>query len=241
MTRKPVSHHQTPEEGQQSLVSPLRVARPEDSHPDAPKLDAASVRPTNEMAEKLVSDTVAQVLRLTALATQFPEAFRPVARQMPAWPVMHFKREASDPGYWRLLSRLELAADYPVDTGSDARSHPSSPTSRYLSRWIGRLHHFRVRGEWPADQWESAAPELKELLDSAQRLPPLTKATSDDWSRRLLVPLIMLLDAGCDESSCTEPALQAIWRQKGVKSRGTFKSRLLTKVRQSLRSLARSA
>lgn len=202
---------------------------------------AESVPPSREMAEKLVSETVAQVKRLEALATRFPEAFRPVARQMPAWPVMRFKREASDPGSGRLLSRLELAEDYPLDTSFDARSHPTSLTSRYLTCWVERLHYFRLRGEWRADQRESAAPELKALLDLARTLPPLTKTTSDDWSRSLVVPLIMLLDAGCDESSCIEPALQAIWRQKGVKSRGTFKSKLLTKVRQTLRSLARSS
>jgi hypothetical protein len=205
------------------------------------KPDAEQIPPSREMAEQLVSETVAQVIRLANLANRFPETFRPIARQMPAWPVMQFKRAVCDPGYGRLLYRLELAADYPLSTGSDARSHHRSLTSSYLTRWVERLHYFRVRGEWPADQRESAAPELQALLELARTLPPLTKATSDDWSSRLLVPLIMLLEAGPDERSCTEPALQAIWRQKGVKSRGTFKSRLLSKVRQTLRSLARSS
>ena len=83
--------------------------------------------------------------------------------------------------------------------------------------------------------------ELKSLLELALQMPRLTKANSDEWSRRLLVPMIMLLDVGAAEAGCDEPALQAIWRQSGVKSRGTFKSKLLTKVRQTLRSLAKAA
>jgi len=83
--------------------------------------------------------------------------------------------------------------------------------------------------------------ELDNLLQLIMRMPPLTKATTDEWSRRVLIPLIMLSDAGSDETTCKEPALQAIWRQNGVKSSATFKSRLLTKVRQTLRSMAKSA
>ena len=70
-------------------------------------------------------------------------------------------------------------------------------------------------------------------------MPRLTKATSDDWTAQILMPLILLCDAGMDEASCREPVLRSIWAQRGVKSVATFKSRLLTKVRQALKSLAR--
>jgi hypothetical protein len=54
------------------------------------------------------------------------------------------------------------------------------------------------------------------------------------------VPLILVTDAR-DFKNCTEPVLQAIARQKGVKSKATFKSRLLAAVTATLRRLARPA
>jgi hypothetical protein len=54
------------------------------------------------------------------------------------------------------------------------------------------------------------------------------------------VPLI-LANSACDFKSGVEPVLQNIARQKGVKSRATFKSRLLAAVTATLRRLARPA
>ena len=205
---------------------------------DQKLIAAENEPPTTEMAEKLVLETVAQVERLAELAAKFPEPFRQVARKMCAWPVMRFKREAMDDNFGHVLYVLQLAEDYPLDTGSAARSHPSSATGQYLTRWVERLHRFKFSREWPNDRGGSSAPEWKTLLDVALRMPPLTKDTSDKWCGEVLVPLIMLSDAGVGEASCKEPALRAIWRQSGVKSQATFRSRLLTKVRQTLRSLA---
>ena len=42
-------------------------------------------------------------------------------------------------------------------------------------------------------------------------------------------------------ANCTEPVLQKIAGQKGVKSRATFKSRLLSAVSATLKRLARPA
>lgn len=195
--------------------------------------------PTLDTPEKLVLETVRHVERLAELSAKFPEQFKAVARQMPAWPVMRFKRDASNNHFWHVLYRLQLGEDYPIDTSSNARSHPSSIMGQYLTRCVERLHRFRWRMEWPDDSFHTRSPELKSLLELALRMRPLTKANSDEWSRRVLVPMIMLLDAGADEASCKEPALQAIWRQRGVKSPATFRSRLLTKVRQTLRGLAK--
>jgi hypothetical protein len=212
--------------------------------------------PTLETAEKLVLETVRHVRRLGKLSSKFPEQFKAVARQMPAWPAMDFKR---GDGAWDASRRLELAEDYPLDTSFDARSHPSSLTGQYLTRWIECIHCFRLEATGtpqgarlasvlcavtrcdeilPAGRKEQRG-ELKSILQLAVRMPPLTKGTSIEWGRRVLIPLIMLSDAGTDEISCREPSLKAIWRQRGVKSLATFKSRLLTKVRQTLRSLAR--
>lgn len=198
-----------------------------------------STPPTLDSAEKLVLETVRHVERLAELSANFPEQFKAVARQMPAWPVMRFKREARNENFWHVLYRLQLGEDYPIDISHNARSHPSSIMGRYLTRCVERLYRFRLCKEWLNDRCRPSSAELKSLLELALRMRPLTKANSDEWSRRVFVPMIMLLDAGTDEASCKEPPLQAIWRQRGVKSPATFRSRLLTKVRQTLRSLAK--
>jgi len=231
-------------------VTPLEQIQPDGSKP-----------PTLEAAEKLVLETVRLVGRLAELSVRFPELLNVLARQMPAWPVMHFKREGVGGDFWHVRRHLQLAEEYPLDTSHGARWHPSSATGQYLSRWVDRIHCFRLdtvraqQGTKPVSRASTMAlfngsppggrrqlrSEQESLLQVVIRMPPLTKATSNEWSRQVLVPLIMLWDAGSDEASCKEPALKAIWRQKGVKSRATFKSRLLTKVRQTLRSLARPA
>ena len=71
-------------------------------------------------------------------------------------------------------------------------------------------------------------------------MPPLTKATANEWAKKALVPLILATDAR-DWKNCEEPVLQRIAKQKGVKSRATFKSRLLAAVSATLRRLARPA
>ena len=198
-------------------------------------------QPTPEQADKRVQDTVARVKLLAEMAAKFPEPFRTVARQMPAWPVMRFRRETRRDSFWHVLYRLELGEDYPVDISHSARSHPSSALGQYLTRCVERLHRFRLRREWLNGSRRPRSVELKSLLELAVLMPPLSKATSDDWSRRVVVPLIMLCDAGRDEASCNEAALKTIWRHGAVKSVATFRSRLLTNVRQTLRSLAKAA
>ena len=131
----------------------------------------------------------------------------------------------------------------------------------YLTRWIKRLHEFRlsvnfrppeipgqaksdeevIRHYWREGDESEPCPDTIAVLQVALKLSPLTKATSHEWSKSLLVPLIMLSDAGTDETSCREPVLQTIWRQKGVKSVGTFKSRLLSAASQMVRDRARLA
>jgi hypothetical protein len=207
---------------------------------------ACNQPPAPEIAERLVRETVRSVELLAELSARFPDRFKPVARRMPAWPVMRFKREAEDDGFWHILNNLQLGDDYPIDMTHGARSHPTSATGQYLKRWVERLYAYRwdnteaatLFKSWPQLQSD---PQLKSILCLVTRIPHLSKATSDEWCSRVLIPLIMLLDAGADEASCKEPALITIWRQSGVKSPATFKSRLLTKVRQTLRSLAKSS
>jgi hypothetical protein len=68
----------------------------------------------------------------------------------------------------------------------------------------------------------------------------LTKAAAAQWAEKAVVPLILVTDAR-DWKNCADPALQAVAKQKGVKSRATFKSRLLSAVSATLRRLARPA
>lgn len=90
---------------------------------------------------------------------------------------------------------------------------------------------------WPEDK-----PGEEELaaLRAARQLPHLNKDTAIEWAEKALVPLILATDAR-DWENCKEPVLQKIAKQKGVKSRATFKSRLLAAVTATLRRLARPA
>lgn len=198
--------------------------------------------PDREEAERLVRNAVRLVEKLNLLSRQFPGSFKPMARQMAAWPVMRPKRAAENDGFHYVVVHLQLGEDYPLDTSYAARSHPSSIMGRYLTRWVERLHDIEwgsVRVHPNAGCPKRDQRQFSSLLKLASTLPPLNKGTSDEWSRQVMVPIIMLCDAGLDEGSCNEPSLKAIWKQRGVKSVPTFRSRLLARVRQSLRCLAR--
>jgi hypothetical protein len=77
-------------------------------------------------------------------------------------------------------------------------------------------------------------------MHAARLLPLLTKATTLQWAEKAIVPLILVTDAR-DYKTCAVPVLQKIAKQKGVKSRATFKSRLQAAVSATLRRLARPA
>jgi hypothetical protein len=91
--------------------------------------------------------------------------------------------------------------------------------------------------DWPDDP---PGVEILAPLRAARRLPPLTKATVKLWAEKVIVPYILATDA-VDYANCAEPALQQIAKQRGVKSKATFKSRLLAAVTATLRRLARPA
>jgi hypothetical protein len=156
-----------------------------------------------------------------------------------------------------LAARLELGADYPLDASEGARFRPDTPMVRYLDLLVYRVNAVRtyvigrefesveVENEridrswwdWPADD---TSDEVLEILRGLRQMPPLTKATAHTWTEKILVPLILATDARVP-AHCAEPVLQRIWKQKGVKSRGTFKSRLLAAVSATLRRLARDS
>ncbi len=76
------------------------------------------------------------------------------------------------------------------------------------------------------------------ILRRLPSLPPLTRKTARVWSREVIVPLILLDDAGTAET-CGFPALRNIWRHRSVKSRATFKSRLHSAVTDTLERFGR--
>lgn len=208
----------------------------------------------------LAWETIAQTEHLAELAERYPAQLRMVARQVPKWPVLASQRDIANGTIWRKVHPLQLGRDYPLETGVGTRFRAANPMGRYLTDWVERLHYFRldltgsrevakrrqqpdddaIRRCWQAEGENPPTAEMEAVLRTVPDLPRLTKATSDDWAKRALVPLIMLTDAKT-EAACTEPVLKKIWQQKGVKSAATFRSRLLSKVTQTLRPLARKA
>ena len=176
---------------------------------------------------------------------------------MNAWPMLMHRHTNNRRRFEQLAKRLELGAEYPLDASEGARFRPDTPMVRYLDPLIHRLHSFvwdcaylensespeadkfmaREWSKWPE---ELPGEDVMLVLRLVGQLPPLTKATAVQWAEKAIVPLILATDAR-DWKKCAEQALQAIARQKGVKSRATFKSRLLAAVSATLRRLARPA
>jgi hypothetical protein len=202
-------------------------------------------------------DVYQRVEALDKLADEFPDHIRPAARRMHAWPMLIHRHADNHRRFQELAQRLDLGAEYPTDASEGARFRPDTPLVRYLDPIIHRLHVMRLQiGDRQFDSvkdeqdslcptwwgWNEEPPgeEILALLRVARLLPPLTKATAAQWAEKAIVPLILATDAR-DFANCEEPVLQKIARQKGVKSRATFKSRLLSAVSATLRRLARPA
>jgi hypothetical protein len=232
------------------------VRRYQQLHPDDVGQGASYVEP-------FAWDVYQRVTELDKLADEFPDLVRHSARQMHAWPMLMHRHTNNRRRFQQLAKRLELGVEYPTDATEGARFRPDTPLVRYLEPIIYRLHSFCFGGEiyygTGGQEFESAEQEnesirrtwrqwpedlpgenIVQILHVARRLPPLTKATAVQWAEKAIVPLILVTDAR-DYTSCTEPVLQKIAKQKGVKSRATFKSRLLAAVTATLRRLARPA
>jgi len=202
-------------------------------------------------------DVYQRVEALDKLADEFPDHIRHAARRMHAWPMLMHRHTNNRRRFQQLAKRFELGIEYPTDASEGARFRPDTPMVRYLDPFIFRLHSFycdsadlkfespegeteRIGRFWR--QWPEDLPEedILQVLRAVRRLPPLTKAAASQWAEKAVVPLILATDAR-DWKNCADPALQAVAKQKGVKSRATFKSRLLSAVSATLRRLARPA
>ena len=200
-------------------------------------------------------DTYERVAILNDFADEFPDHVRTAARQMHGWPMLIHRHTNNRKRFAELAKRLELGVDYPLDATEGARFRPDTPLVRYLDALVFKLNNIRdrmgyLRGKSADDEREHVRSWLRdgkdavptdqevEAIGALKQLPPLTKATAIEWAEKAVVPVIMATDA-CDWKNCEEPAFQKIAKQKGVKSRATFKSRLLSAVSATLRRLAR--
>jgi hypothetical protein len=202
-------------------------------------------------------DVYQRVEALDWLADEFPDYIRTAARRMHGWPMLVHRHTNNRRRFQHLARRLELGVDYPTDASEGARFRPDTPMVQYLDPLIRRLYVMcwelgdmqfesidteqslllQIWWDWPE---EPPGEEILAPLRMARQLPPLTKATAKEWAEKAIVPLILVTDAR-DWTNCAEPVLQKIAKQKGVKSRATFKSRLLAAVSATLRRLARPA
>jgi hypothetical protein len=202
-------------------------------------------------------DVYQRVAELDRLADEYPQLLRPAARQMHGWPMLMHRHTNNRRRFQQLAKLLELGAEYPTDASEGARFRPDTPMVRYLDPLIYRLNvaceelgdrefkslweeqHWLYLTWWTRDE-DCPNEEVLAVMHAARLLPPLTKATAAQWAEKAIVPLILVTDAR-DWTNCAEPVLQTIGKQKGVKSRATFKSRLLAAVAATLRRLARPA
>lgn len=114
----------------------------------------------------------------------------------------------------RVAERLELGVDYPLNVAPRKKRGTETPLLRYLEPHVWRLHVLReiliesaetrqgedfvqrIYGFW----WEfpdpRPEPEILPILQQLPALPPLTQTTAREWSRKVIVPLIMLEDPG---------------------------------------------
>ncbi len=200
-------------------------------------------------------DTYLRVSELDAFADEFPDHVRTAAIQMRAWPMLHYPHHDNRVRFKELEARLDLGAEYPLDASAKAKFRPDTPMIQYIGGLFCRLYHVWhvVQGDEPMSEadykkrvrslWSGRIPADCEdtvltVLQICCEMPQLTKATALRWSRHVIVPMIMATDAQTP-ATCAERALQDIWRQKGVKSNATFKSRLLPAVSATLKRMAR--
>jgi hypothetical protein len=195
------------------------------------------------------------IAALDELADEFPEHIRTAAKQMPAWPMLMHRHTDNRRRFEELAEKLQLGAEYLLDASAGARFRPDTPMVRYLDSMVCRLNFVRtamadtareteeqesesLRWWWGGSLAELPGDEVLPVLRRLRDLPPLTKATASQWAEKAVVPMILATDAR-DWRQCAEPVLRRIANQRGVKSRATFKSRLLAAVAATLRRRAR--
>lgn len=201
-------------------------------------------------------DTYLRVCALAELAEHYPEHIRHSARQMHGWPMIVSHHVDGAHEFQRMAELLELGVSYPLAVGPRKRRGTETPLLRYLDPLVWRLHTLRTilietektRGNedfmrrlnpfWWDYPEKPPTPEIVAILKGVPSLPSLTRKTAREWSRQVIVPIIMAEDAGTQET-CEIPALRNIWRHRSVKSQATFRSRLHSAVTDTLQRFGR--
>jgi hypothetical protein len=202
-------------------------------------------------------ETYELVSALNEIADEFPEHCKHSARQMHGWPMIVSQHIDPAARLAEVAQRLDLGSEYPLDVSPRRRRGKDSPLLHYLEPLVWRTHvtrkvlretqktrsdeNFisRLYGFW----WEypDSAPTLEvvNVLRRLSDLPDLTRKTAPEWSRKVIVPLIMATDAAT-AATCTILPLRNIWRHRSVKSPRTFASRLHAAVTDTLQRFGRS-
>ncbi len=221
----------------------------DESEPDGEVVDGG-------FPDLFVWDTYQRVSALARLVEEFPKHLRHGARFMHGWPMIVSHHLDGRAEFERVAKLLGIGAEYPLDVAPRKKRGTETPLLRFLEPLVWRLHTLRQvlieteetrKGEdfvsrisyfWWQRPDPEPGPETVAILKLLPSLPPLTQKTAREWSRKVIVPLIMLGDAG-DAETCGEPALQNIWRHRAVKSRATFQSRLHSAVTDTLERFGR--
>lgn len=201
-------------------------------------------------------DVYQRVSALAELAEQFPKHIRHSARDMHGWPMIVSHHLDGRHEFQRLAELLELGADYPLDVRPRKRRGTETPMLHYLEPLVWCLHVLRkvlietekTRGHedfvrrlspfWWDYPDKPPTSEVVAILRLVPALPALTQRTAREWSRKVIVPIILTEDAGTQET-CEILALRNIWRHRSVKSRATFRSRLHSAVTDTLQRFGR--
>jgi hypothetical protein len=202
-------------------------------------------------------DTYQRVSSLADLVEKYPKHIQHSARQMHGWPMIVSHHLDCVPEFQRLAELLEIGAEYPLAVGPRKRRGTETPMLHYLEPLICRLHVLRTvlietektRGHedfarrlypfWWDYTDKPPTPEVVAILKLVPTLPALTQQTAREWSRKVIVPIILIEDAGTRET-CEIPALRNIWRHRSVKSKATFRSRLHSAVTDTLQRFGRA-
>jgi hypothetical protein len=212
--------------------------------------------PPETFPDMFVWDTYARVSALAELVEKYPKHIRHSAREMHGWPMIISHHLDCRQEFERTAQTLEIGADYPLAVGPRKRRGTETPMLRYLEPRVWRLHTLRkvlietekTRGHedfarrlypfWWEHGEDPPTPEVVAILKGVPALPPLTQKTAREWSRKVIVPIILTEDVGTRET-CKVPALRNIWRHKSVKSQATFRSRLHSAVTDTLQRFGR--
>jgi len=143
----------------------------------------------------------------------------------------------------RIATLLDLGAGYPLDTSPRRKRGGPTPLHDYLEPLVWKLHVLkiilaeteerrggedfssRIKYTWWSPPDPSPSYEILGILRNVPSIPPFSKSSAAEWSKRVIVPYISATD-GVDPANSSIPIIRSIWAHRSVKSTATFESRL---------------